>query len=66
MLLLPSAQLRVYQYGDHQRRINCVRFESVGAFGGDNAAVAIDEPQGFQLRLMTFIHSADICNRWVS
>lgn len=53
--------MRVYQFNERAKHIDCIQFESVGS-RSNNEGIGIDEPPGFQLRLLTLIHTADICN----
>ena len=54
-------QVRVYQFSPKPKRIDCVQFESVGS-AKHNEVITIEEPPGFQLRLMSLIHSSAICS----
>ncbi|KAF8064591.1 hypothetical protein HT031_003392 [Scenedesmus sp. PABB004] len=54
-----GGEVRVYQFSEAPKRLECVLFESVGG-RGDNDALPIQEPAGFQLRLVTRLHSCHI------
>eukprot|EP00877_Chromochloris_zofingiensis_P001873 jgi/Chrzof1/11687/Cz06g05130.t1 len=56
-----GGEVRVYQFNERAKHIDCIQFESVGS-RSNNEGIGIDEPPGFQLRLLTLIHTADICN----
>jgi hypothetical protein len=60
LLYTPSPQVRVFQFSAKPRAIECVMFDSVGG-ANNNATTPIEEPPGFQLRLLSTIHSAHIC-----
>eukprot|EP00879_Flechtneria_rotunda_P011333 GHRR01011838.1.p1 GENE.GHRR01011838.1~~GHRR01011838.1.p1 ORF type:complete len:1352 (+),score=605.93 GHRR01011838.1:400-4455(+) len=54
-----GGEVRVYQFSDVPKRIDCVIFDSVGS-RNNNQGIVIQEPAGFQLRLLTCLHTADI------
>jgi hypothetical protein len=60
LLHVPPLQVRVFQFSAKPRAIECVMFDSVGG-ANNNATTPIEEPPGFQLRLLSTIHSAHIC-----
>jgi len=55
-----GGEVRVYQFAEHSRTTEVVHFESVGG-AANNDTTPLKEPPGFQLRLQSLVHSADIC-----
>ncbi|GBF90963.1 hypothetical protein Rsub_03818 [Raphidocelis subcapitata] len=54
-----GGEVRVYQFSERARTTEVSHLESIGVAGPD-ARTAVSEPPGFQLRLQSLVHSADI------
>ena len=52
--------MRVYQFCERAKAIDVVHFESVGG-ASNNETTPVKEPPGFQLRLQSLVHGANIC-----